>query len=81
MPEAARVWHPAVSVISVGAKNTFGHPSRNVIASVERLQLVVPQTLLAQYPAVEVLLETPRHFAGFEDQRMKSYALQAAAIE
>lgn len=47
----------------------------------ERLQLVVPRSLLAQYPAVEVLLETPRHFAGFEDQRMKSYALQAAAIE
>lgn len=49
--------------------------------SAETVRLPLAASLLAQYPALEVLLETPRHCAGIEDHRMKSYRLMAAAVE
>jgi hypothetical protein len=46
----------------------------------EDIELNVPRSLLIQYPAVEILLETPRYFSGIEDHRMKSYRLLSATV-
>lgn len=44
VPEALAVWRPAVALISVGAGNSFGHPSRAALDTLASVGAVVHRT-------------------------------------
>ncbi|HQQ74454.1 MAG TPA: hypothetical protein PK031_04830 [Pseudomonadales bacterium] len=52
----------------------------NAAGTTVSLSVPVPANVMAGYPVVEVLLETPRQVSSLEDHRMKSYQLLSAAI-